>query len=50
MSWEKLDLRLTNITNSDGDVPEYFHILVSERARYKTMIRTMKTKGGLGNS
>ena len=33
----KCDLRLTNITYSDGDVPEYFHILVSERARYKTI-------------
>ena len=38
ISWEKWDLRLTNITNSDGDVPEYFHTLVSERARYKTNI------------
>ena len=38
MSWEKWDLQLINITNSDGDVPEYFHILVSERARYKTNI------------
>ena len=38
MSWEKWNLRLTNITNSDGDVPEYLHILVSERARYKTNI------------
>ena len=38
ISWKKWDLRLTYITNSDGDVPEYFHILVSERVRKKTNI------------
>ena len=38
ISWKKWDLWLTNITNSDGDVPEYFHILVSERARHKANI------------
>ena len=52
MSWEKWDLLLTNITNSDGDVPEYFHILVSERTRYETNIddKDNKNIGGSGYS
>ena len=49
MSWEKWDLRLTNITNSDRYVSEYFQTLVSERTRYKQTLM-IRTKGGSGNS